>query len=140
MCNNVNPVLTQQNMLGLRSTKSLNFDECKILDKATCRHRATLESWHTAPAFNSDNNAQHLPEQHRFLLKKNRSQFYIYIYIYKNAHFTKVLCRRKYLLLLHVIVIVTVNHCPSSYIRRIVLYLASLSLSKTADWQSQARV
>jgi hypothetical protein len=32
------------------------------------RHRATLESWHTATTVNSDNNAQHLPEQYRFLL------------------------------------------------------------------------
>jgi hypothetical protein len=51
----------------------INFDECEILDKATYRHRATLESWHTATTVNSDNNAQHLPEQYRFLLKKNRS-------------------------------------------------------------------
>jgi hypothetical protein len=50
----------------------INFDECKILDKATYRRRATLESWHTATTLNSDNNA-HLPEQYRFLLKKNRS-------------------------------------------------------------------
>ena len=50
----------------------INFDECEILDKATYRHRATLESWHTATTVNSDN-AQHLPEQYRFLLKKNRS-------------------------------------------------------------------
>ena len=33
-----------------------------------------------------------------------------------------------------------VYHCPSSYIRRIVLYLVSLYLSKTADWQSKARI
>ena len=46
-----------------------NFDDCKILDKATYRHRTTLESWHTATTLNSDN-AQHLPEQYRFLLKK----------------------------------------------------------------------
>ena len=32
------------------------------------------------------------------------------------------------------------DHCPSSYIRRIVLYLVLLYLSKTADWQSKARV
>ena len=51
----------------------INFNECEILDKATYRHRATLESWHTATTVNSDNNAQHLPEQYRFLLKKNRS-------------------------------------------------------------------
>ena len=51
----------------------INFDECEILDKATYRHRATLESWHTATTVNSDNNAQHLPEQYRFLLKKNKS-------------------------------------------------------------------
>ena len=50
----------------------INFDECKILDKATCPHRTTLESWHTATTLNSDNNAQHLPEQYRFLLKGNR--------------------------------------------------------------------
>jgi hypothetical protein len=37
---------------------------------------------------------------------------------------------------MHVIVIV--NHCRSSYILRIVL--VSLYLSKTADWQSKARV
>ena len=48
----------------------INFDDCKILDKATYRHRTTLESWHTATTLNSDNNAQHLPEQYRFLLKK----------------------------------------------------------------------
>ena len=42
----------------------INFDDCKIIDKAT------LESWHTATALNSDNNVQHLPEQYRFLLKK----------------------------------------------------------------------
>ncbi len=52
---------------------NINFDECKVLDKATYRHRATLESWHTATTANSDNNAQHLPEQYRFLLEKNRS-------------------------------------------------------------------
>ena len=34
----------------------INFDECKILDKATYRHRKTLKSWHTATTFNSDNN------------------------------------------------------------------------------------
>ncbi len=51
----------------------INFDECEVLDKATYRHRATLESWHTATTANSDNNAQHLPEQYRFLLEKNRS-------------------------------------------------------------------
>ena len=49
----------------------INFDDCKIVDdKATYRHRTTLESWHTATTLNSDNNAQHLPEQYRFLLKK----------------------------------------------------------------------
>ena len=37
-------------------------------------------------------------------------------------------------------VIVIVNHCPSSYIRRIVSNLVSFYLSKTADWQSKARV
>ena len=37
-------------------------------------------------------------------------------------------------------VIVIVNHCPSSYIRRIVSNLISFYLSKTADWQSKARV
>ena len=52
---------------------NINFDECEVLDKATYRHRATLESWHTATTANSDNNAQHLPEQYRFLLEKNRS-------------------------------------------------------------------
>ena len=31
-------------------------------------------------------------------------------------------------------------HSPSSYIRRLVLYLVLLYLSKTADWQSKARV
>ena len=45
----------------------INFDDCKILDH---RHRTTLESWHTATTLNSDNNAQHLPEQYRYLLKK----------------------------------------------------------------------
>ena len=60
-------------MLGLRTIKSTLMHECEILDKATYRHRATLESWHTATTVNSDNNAQHLPEQYRFLLKKNRS-------------------------------------------------------------------
>ena len=48
----------------------INFDDRQILDKATYRHRTTLESWHTATTLNSDNNAQHLPEQYRFLLKK----------------------------------------------------------------------
>ena len=49
----------------------INFDDCKILDKATYRHRTTLESWHTATTLiNSDNNAQHLPEQYR-VYKKN---------------------------------------------------------------------
>ena len=47
-------------------------------------------------------------------------------------------------MLLHVIVIVIVieivNHYPSSYIRRIVLYLVSLYLSKTANWQSKTGV
>jgi hypothetical protein len=51
----------------------INFDECEILDKATYRQRAKLESWHTATTVNSNNNAQHLPEQYRFLLKKNKS-------------------------------------------------------------------
>ena len=36
----------------------INFDDCKIIDKATYRHRTTLESWHTATTLNSDNNAQ----------------------------------------------------------------------------------
>ena len=40
--------------------------------------------------------------------------------------------------LLHIIVIV--NHCPSTYIRIIVLYLVSLYLSKIADWLLKARV
>ena len=53
--------------------QKINFDECEILDKATYRHRATLESWHTATTVNSDNNAQDLPEQYRLLLKKNKS-------------------------------------------------------------------
>ena len=35
---------------------------------------------------------------------------------------------------------VIVNHCPSSYISRIVLYLVLLYLSKTADWQWKALV
>ena len=48
----------------------INFNECEILDKATYRHRTTLESWYTAITPNSDNNAQHLPEQYRFLLNK----------------------------------------------------------------------
>ncbi len=39
---------------------NFNFDTCKILDKATYRHRATLKSWHTATTMNSNNNAQHL--------------------------------------------------------------------------------
>ena len=57
-------------MLGLMTIKSTLIDDCKILDKATYRHRTTLGSWHTATTLNSDNNAQHLPEQYRFLLKK----------------------------------------------------------------------
>ena len=32
----------------------INFDDCKILDKATYRHRTALESWHTATTLNSD--------------------------------------------------------------------------------------
>ena len=68
----------------------INFDECEILDKATYRHRATLESWHTATTVNSDNNAQHLPEQYRFLLKKNRSYRHSFIFSYKYTRFTRV--------------------------------------------------
>ncbi len=46
-------------MLGLRTIISILMS-AKVLDKATYRHRATLESWHTATTANSDNNAQHL--------------------------------------------------------------------------------
>jgi hypothetical protein len=48
----------------------IDFDNGKIIDKANYRHRATLESWHTALTANADNNSKHLPEQYRFLLKK----------------------------------------------------------------------
>ena len=48
----------------------INFDDCEILEKATYRHKTTLECLYTAITPNSDNNAQHLPEQYRFLLKK----------------------------------------------------------------------
>ena len=48
----------------------IDFKNCKIIDKANYRHRATLESWHTALTTNADNNSKHLPEQYRFLLKK----------------------------------------------------------------------
>ena len=48
----------------------IDFQNCKIIDKANCRHRATPESWHTALTTNADNNSKHLPEQYRFLLKK----------------------------------------------------------------------
>ena len=48
----------------------INFGECKILDEATYRQRKTRESWHTATTSKSDNKAQYLPEQYRFLLKK----------------------------------------------------------------------
>ena len=53
----------------------INFDECKILvlDETTYRQRKTQESWHTATTSKPDNNAQHLPEQYRFLLKKKWS-------------------------------------------------------------------
>ncbi len=42
----------------------IDFKNCKIIDKANYRHRATLESWHTALTTNADNNSN------RFLLKK----------------------------------------------------------------------
>ena len=48
----------------------IDFKNCKIIDKANYRHRATLESWHTALTTNADNNSKHLPEQYRLLLKK----------------------------------------------------------------------
>ncbi len=48
----------------------IDFQNCKIIDKANYRHRATLESWHTVLTTNADNNSKHLPEQYRFLLKK----------------------------------------------------------------------
>ncbi len=44
----------------------IDFKNCKIIDKANYRHRATLESWHTALTTNADNNSKHLPEQYRF--------------------------------------------------------------------------
>jgi hypothetical protein len=69
---NVNPALYIAKHAWTQDHK-INFDECEILDKATYRHRAIQESWHTATTVNSDNNAQHLPEQYRFLLKKNIS-------------------------------------------------------------------
>ena len=58
----------------------INFDTCKILDKPTYRHRATLKSWHTAITMNSNNNAQHLPEQYGYLLIGDKSQFEIHIF------------------------------------------------------------
>ena len=47
----------------------IDFSNGKIIDTANYRHRSTLESWHTACTKNADNNAKHLPEQYRFLLK-----------------------------------------------------------------------
>ncbi len=40
-----------------------------LIDTANYRLRSTLESWHTACTKNADNNAKHLPEKYRFLLK-----------------------------------------------------------------------
>jgi hypothetical protein len=54
----------------LRNDHKIDFDNGKIIDKANYRHRATLESWHTALTANADNNSKHLPEQYSFLLKK----------------------------------------------------------------------
>ncbi len=48
----------------------IDFKNSKIIDKANYRHRATLESCHTALTTNANNNSKHLPEQYRFLLKK----------------------------------------------------------------------
>lgn len=48
----------------------IDFINCKIIDKASYRHRKTLESWHTELITNADNNSKHLPEQYRCLLKK----------------------------------------------------------------------
>ena len=64
-------------MLGLMSMHNINFNQCEILDKASYRHRATPEFWHTATTPNIDNNSQHLPEQYRFLLNKKNNQFHI---------------------------------------------------------------
>ena len=50
---------------------SIDFNNGKIIDKGNYRHRRTLESWHTACTKNSDNNSKHLPEQYRFLLRKD---------------------------------------------------------------------
>ena len=49
-------------------------------------------------------------------------------------------CRNLVWLLYAKIPVLIVNHCPSSYIRRIVSNLVSIYMSKTADWQSKARV
>ena len=50
---------------------SIDFNNGKIIDKGNYRHRRIFESWHTACTKNSDNNLKHLPEQYRFLLRKD---------------------------------------------------------------------
>jgi hypothetical protein len=59
----------------------IDFDNGKIIDKANYRHRATLESWHTALTANADNNSKHLPEQYRFFIKEIEQLLSEYIYI-----------------------------------------------------------
>ena len=46
----------------------IDFENARIIDKATNRTRKTLESWHTARTNHADNNSFTLPEQYNIPL------------------------------------------------------------------------
>ena len=39
---------------------AIDFDNCKVIDRANFRHRGTLELWHTAMTINADNSVNNI--------------------------------------------------------------------------------
>ena len=51
-----------------KNNHSIDFDNACVIDKGNYRVRKTLESWHTAKTFDSDNNSKPLPRKYSILL------------------------------------------------------------------------
>ena len=51
-----------------QNSHSIDFENACVIDKGNYRVRKTLESWHTAKAFDADNNSKPLPRQYSILL------------------------------------------------------------------------
>ena len=55
----------------MSTNHSIDFKNCRVINKGSSCIRKTLESWHTTLVDHADNNSRLLPNQYSILLKKN---------------------------------------------------------------------